>query len=109
MSIIYKRGVRIFYVILSVSIILYIIPGKYKIAIYGLNLLGWVTVISVILTFIIFCIITYLDIKNKNYNALVKRFIALIIIIAFCKITSYYDAIRNESLDGKELKEIIGK
>jgi phosphoglycerol transferase MdoB-like AlkP superfamily enzyme len=109
MSNIHKRIVNVFYIILSTSVILYLIPGRYKIAVYGMNYLGWITVASVILTFVLFIILSYLDIKNQKFKSLFKRLAILAFIIVFCKIISYYDEIRNDSLNKKDLKETIDK
>ena len=39
--------------ILALCVIFYLIPGKYKAAIYGLNYLGWITAVVVFFTFIL--------------------------------------------------------
>lgn len=102
-----KRMNIIFYVILFLSIILFVIPGKYKIAVYGPNYLGWVTVFFVFLTIIIFVLLLILDIKNKEFNSLLKRILIFVIAILLCKITSFYDAKKNKNLTTEELKEIL--
>ncbi len=108
MNICKKKLRSAYYVFLIVSIIIYIIPGKFKMAVYGLNYLGWLTIVVAILTILMFLWLLILDIKNKNFKALFKRIIVFILALLVCVIYSYYDQARNENLTKEELIEILG-
>jgi hypothetical protein len=98
---------RFFYTILIISVILYCIPGKYKIAIYGLNILGWFTVVFIILSFVYFTIITFFFLKKRDYKSLRSVVIVFLFTIIICRIVEYYDSIRNDSIRLENSKEII--
>lgn len=105
MNNIYKRLAKLFYPILLLTVIIKIIPGKYKIAVYGLNYLGWITVFFVFLTFIIFLFLLFFEIKNKKF--IKQRLLIFILAIILCKIASFYDAKRNEKLTKDDLIELF--
>lgn len=74
----------IFYYVLFLSTSIFIIPGKYKIAIYGPNYLGWVTMFFVFLTILMFLWLLVLDIKNKDLKSLLKKVLIFSLAVLFC-------------------------
>jgi hypothetical protein len=107
MSDFYKKLAKLFYPILILSVIIFVIPGKYKIAVYGLNYLGWVTVFLVFLSFIVFIILLFLDIKNKNNKTLVRRLWIFILAIVLYKIVGHYNAKKNAEMTKDDLIEMF--
>lgn len=80
-----------FYVILLISLIIYAIPGKYKIAVYGLNFLGWTTAIFIVVTFILFLWLLILDLKNKQFKVLFKRVIVFLLALMLCVVAAHFE------------------
>jgi uncharacterized membrane protein len=70
--------------------------------------MGWITVLVVFITLLLFLWLLVIDLKSKNFNTLFKRVIVFILGIALCFISNYYDHKRNEKITKDELKEIFG-
>jgi hypothetical protein len=74
-----------YYISLFISIIIYVLPTKYKMAMYTPNYLGlfWLFILIPIML-ILFIWLLILDIKKKDYKELIKRILIFVVIISFC-------------------------
>jgi hypothetical protein len=66
----------IFYIILLLSLVIFLLPPEYKVAGYSLNFLGWIWLLFLIpSTLFFFSWLSIVDLKKKNIKQFIIRLV----------------------------------
>lgn len=72
----------IFYVILLLSLLIFLLPSEYKVAGYSLNLLGWIWFLFLVpTTLIIFSWLSIIDLKKKDAKQFIIRLTVFTVVL----------------------------
>jgi len=85
-----KKFNLIFYIFLVLSSLALIFPKEYLYGTYTPRFMGWVLLVSLILSLVFLILLSVFDILNKNYKTFIMRLvISFIVIMAYLIFKKY--------------------
>ena len=68
----------LFYFCSFITLIILVLPAKFKVAYYSLSTLGYIYLFTLLLSIFLFIYLSYNDFKNKNKKSFFNRFLIFI-------------------------------
>ncbi|CAM1366610.1 conserved membrane hypothetical protein [Tenacibaculum litopenaei] len=100
MKLLIKKLNLSFYILLIYSFVIYLLPHNMTMGLYTPNLLGWSLVVTFFLAILLYIVLLFLDLKEKNKRKeLLKRSLILILFLVACTFYWCYKAIKSGNLN----------
>jgi len=87
-----KKITIIFFISTILAFASMFLPPKYTMAVYGLNFLGWMSIILILVAIITFSWLLLLDIKHKRKKELLRRTLFFLSLIVISIVYWFYQA-----------------